>query len=319
MSNGRKKIPLRKRKLEIAVYAVIAILRIAILVTVVVLINNAGKKPVDEIPSQEEHSVISAPDISEPEDSSGQKSSPDESSQTSSEESKVSESSKVTSAPLPSEAHSASSETSGKVDGDYISYTVSGAAEVNEWYLHLVNYNHSMPDSWRPTSLKTIDSEGRKIDAKVYTAYRDLVSAAKADGINLYPISAYRSFDTQNTLFQNRVNRALNENPSFSREEAENEAAKHVTRPNTSDHELGLAVDFISVETSFENTAAGKWLAKNSTDYGFVLRYPKDKQDITKITYEPWHFRFVGVKHAKKMLELGMCLEEYVDYLAAQG
>ena len=183
MSNGRKKIPLRKRKLEIAVYAVIAILSIAILVTVVVLINNAGKKPVDEIPSQEEHSVISAPDISEPEDSGGQKLSPDESSQTSSEESKVSESSKVTSAPLPSEAHSASSETSGKVDGDYISYTVSGAAEVNEWYLHLVNYNHSMPDSWRPTSLKTIDSEGRKIDARVYTAYRDLVSAAKADGI----------------------------------------------------------------------------------------------------------------------------------------
>ena len=127
MSNGRKKIPLGKRKLEIAVYAVIAILSIAILVTVVVLINNAGKKPVDEIPSQEEHSVISAPDISEPE------SSQEDSSQAPSEESKVSESSKVTSAPLPSEAHSASSETSGKVDGDYISYTVSGAAEVNEW------------------------------------------------------------------------------------------------------------------------------------------------------------------------------------------
>lgn len=78
---------------------------------------------------------------------------------------------------------------------------------------------------------------------------------------------------------------------------------------------MGLAVDFNDAETTFESTKAFSWLKQNAEDYGFIMRYPKDKEDITKITYEPWHWRYVGKDNAKEMNRLGMCLEEYVEYL----
>ena len=105
----------------------------------------------------------------------------------------------------------------------------------------------------------------------------------------------------------------------MSEEEAKKEAATRVAIPGTSEHHLGLAVDINSVETSFENTKAFKWLQKNAENYGFVLRYPKDKKAITKIIYEPWHYRYVGVEHAKEMNRLGLCLEEYIDLLNDQN
>jgi D-alanyl-D-alanine carboxypeptidase len=105
----------------------------------------------------------------------------------------------------------------------------------------------------------------------------------------------------------------------LSEEKATEKAATMVARPGTSEHNLGLAVDINSVETSFENSKAFKWLQENAEDFGFVLRYPKDKKAITKIIYEPWHYRYVGVEHAKEMNRLGMCLEEYIEYLKAQN
>jgi D-alanyl-D-alanine carboxypeptidase len=115
------------------------------------------------------------------------------------------------------------------------------------------------------------------------------------------------------------VERAKNENPSFNQAQAEAYAATHVARPGTSEHQIGLAIDFNSVETDFGATAAGRWLKENANDYGFILRYEKDKQSLTGVTWEPWHYRFVGVKHAKRMTQLGYCLEEYVDYIRGGG
>lgn len=88
-----------------------------------------------------------------------------------------------------------------------------------------------------------------------------------------------------------------------------------INKPECSDHNLGLAVDFNYVKEDFENTKAFKWLTKNAENYGFILRYPKGKEYITKVDYEPWHWRYVGEENAKKMNELNMCLEEYVEYL----
>ena len=105
----------------------------------------------------------------------------------------------------------------------------------------------------------------------------------------------------------------------MTRAEAEKKAATIVALPGTSEHHLGLAVDINSVETSFEDTAAFRWLQENAENYGFILRYPKDKQEITKIIYEPWHYRYVGVEHAKTINGLGMCFEEYVEYLSNGG
>ena len=107
----------------------------------------------------------------------------------------------------------------------------------------------------------------------------------------------------------------VSEKLCYSDADAKTAAAKVVAIPGTSDHNLGLAVDLDSVETTYENTPQFKWLKEHCTEYGFVLRYPKDKSEITGIIYEPWHYRFVGVKAAKEMVDKNMCLEEYVEYL----
>ena len=100
-----------------------------------------------------------------------------------------------------------------------------------------------------------------------------------------------------------------------SKAEAEAKAATVVTRPGTSEHNTGFSADFNIAEDSFESTAMFTWMQEHAADYGFVLRFPKDKQEITGITYESWHYRFVGINNAKEMNRLNMCLEEYVEYM----
>ena len=110
----------------------------------------------------------------------------------------------------------------------------------------------------------------------------------------------------------------------MTRAEAEKKTEEYTARPKTSEHHTGLAIDITTDEwesagkglsISFENTDACKWLKANAHKYGFILRYPKEKESITKIKYEPWHFRYVGVEHATKIYNQGICLEEYIDSL----
>ena len=98
-------------------------------------------------------------------------------------------------------------------------------------------------------------------------------------------------------------------------QDAELLASKWVNKSETSEHNLGLAVDFNNVKRDFENTKEFAWLVENAEDYGFILRYKKEKRDITKVNYEPWHWRYVGVEHAKEINKLDMCLEEYIEYI----
>ena len=100
-----------------------------------------------------------------------------------------------------------------------------------------------------------------------------------------------------------------------SKEEAERLTLQTINKPGTSEHNLGLAVDLNYVNYDFEKSGAYKWLTENAEKYGFVQRYKKEKENITKVDYEPWHWRYVGEENAKKMNELDMCLEEYIDYL----
>ena len=105
------------------------------------------------------------------------------------------------------------------------------------------------------------------------------------------------------------------------------EAARWVAPPRQSEHNAGLAIDVVSRDYDqvygdlmheFEDFPAFTWLSEHCAEFGFILRYPEDKQEITGITYEPWHYRYVGVEHAQKMQELDLCLEEYWDYLLDQ-
>ena len=132
----------------------------------------------------------------------------------------------------------------------------------------------------------------------------------QADGITLTPLSGHRRISTQKTNFENKIQKYVNQ--GYSKAEATQMAAKIILPPGTSEHNAGIAMDIISLDVEFEQTQAFRWLQENAADYGFILRYPKDKQGITEITYEPWHWRYVGVENAKKIKASGQCLEEYL-------
>ncbi len=184
--------------------------------------------------------------------------------------------------------------------------------QIDDWRLTLANYDHLLPDDFE-IELADID-EHRQFDARAIGYLEDMMNAMKKDGItNIWVQSAYRSVARQKELYDNSINKYLKQGKT--QEEAEKLTLEYINKPGGSDHNLGLAVDFNYVDNTFENLAGFKWLMENAENYGFVLRYPKDKEDITKIEYESWHWRYVGQEHAKKMNELNMCLEEYIEYI----
>lgn len=184
----------------------------------------------------------------------------------------------------------------------------------NKRELVLVNYAHKLPADYEP-DLAEVD--GVQINAGAARAYRMMRDAAKKDGISLWVSSGYRSEERQGELFDREVEAF--EKTSGTREEAEAFAEKSVARPGHSEHSTGLAVDLNGVLDSFDNTDAFRWLDAHAQEYGFVLRYPKDKQEITKIKYEPWHYRYVGTRNAEIMKEKNLCLEEYLDFIGKTG
>lgn len=136
-----------------------------------------------------------------------------------------------------------------------------------------------------------------------------------------YVISSYRTHDYQKAAYERKIERVMDEDPTLTREEAAKIAATVVAYPGTSEHQLGYAVDIIDtqlwkLEQEQENLPAQQWLMANSWEYGFILRYPKDKTDSTGIIYEPWHYRYVGLEVAKELHESGLTLEEYLISLS---
>ncbi|MBR5247204.1 MAG: D-alanyl-D-alanine carboxypeptidase family protein [Clostridia bacterium] len=160
----------------------------------------------------------------------------------------------------------------------------------------------------------------KAVDRAAYQPLKDMFAAASEAGVPLNLVSAYRSIYLQDKLFTRSVNSYMK--AGYSEIDAINKANVERTFSGTSEHNTGLGFDILekgnwNLTESFENTPQFKWLMENAENYGFILRYDKDKTNITGIMYEPWHFRYVGVEHAKKMNELGLCLEEYIDYLEA--
>ncbi|XOQ44666.1 MAG: D-alanyl-D-alanine carboxypeptidase [Clostridium sp.] len=180
--------------------------------------------------------------------------------------------------------------------------------------LILVNYNHKLPAGYQPDLITVY---GVQINRRAAEAYEKMNIAAAKDGISLWISSAYRSSERQEELFQREID-AYSKTYS-SPQEAEAYAEKSVARPGYSEHSTGLALDLNGVRDDFDTTPAFRWLDEHAQEYGFVLRYPKDKQEITKIKYEPWHYRYVGIENAQIMKEKNLCLEEYIDYLQKNG
>lgn len=185
--------------------------------------------------------------------------------------------------------------------------------DANFGRLLLTNGSHPLPDDYDANVrqyLVEIDEEYRnnnyvtQIHRDIYPYITAMVAAAQADGVDLRVWSPFRSYSIQNDLFQRQVARVGGD---------EELAATVVARPGTSEHNTGLCADFNMADDAFESTAMYAWMSEHAEDYGFILRYPKDKQSVTDVIYESWHWRFVGINNAKEINNLGITLEEYIE------
>lgn len=189
----------------------------------------------------------------------------------------------------------------------------------DDWKLLLINKQHSIPDGYDfPLGDIQTMKGTMHCDARIIDDLLDMLQDARKEGIILQICSPYRDLEYQENLFNKKIKFYMNRGMSYM--EAYQRGSRIVAVPAASEHRLGLALDIVSdtytdLDEGFARTPAGIWLAENSYKYGFVLRYPKGKEDITGIDYEPWHFRYVGVDAAAVMTERGLTLEEFWDEL----
>lgn len=176
------------------------------------------------------------------------------------------------------------------------------------WNLILVNQNHSVPRDY-DVELTTL-SNGKKVDSRIYPSLQTMFNDARASGLSLFVREGYRTKNEQEDIMKNRVETYRQK--GYSRRESVKMAREYVVRPGASEHELGLAVDINTSKSNMQDKVYN-WLQNHSWRYGFILRYPSDKTDITGVSNEPWHFRYVGRDAAKTMKENNWCLEEYVE------
>lgn len=188
------------------------------------------------------------------------------------------------------------------------------AGDSDSWALALVNEEHPLDTSYEPAELKEVESE-RSVDARMYDDLAKMLDDAEAEGLSMYVASAYRSYDQQREVFNATMQTWIDE--GYTPLNAYDETKKSVAVPGTSEHATGLAVDIIASEYEALDDRQGdteeqKWLMEHCWEYGFILRYPQEKADITGIIYEPWHYRYVGKTAAKEITEQDITLEEYV-------
>lgn len=195
--------------------------------------------------------------------------------------------------------------------------TLAAESEKDEWYLKLVNADNPITEDDVPEVVtETLDNNGYQVDTRIVDAMEKMFQDAYNAGKSPIIVSAFRSWDTQTYLHENKIERVMNEE-GLDREDAVIKASTVVAKPGTSEHQIGLALDIVSSEyTNLDEkqmeTEDQKWLMENSWKYGFILRYPLDKSDITGVIFEPWHYRYVGEKAAKEITEQGITLEEYL-------
>lgn len=195
-----------------------------------------------------------------------------------------------------------------------------------DWSLVLVNAQHPLAETFTVKTEAIPGYDDRQFDSRAAQALTSMLKAAQADGCPLYLVSSYRSVSRQSALFLKKTN--FYKAQGFNQQDAENEAAKLVARPGTSEHNLGLAADIVSADwyqthddltAEFETTPAFAWLQQHAAEYGFILRYPNGKESVTGIDYEPWHYRYVGPTAAKEITQQQITLEEYITQRGENG
>lgn len=186
--------------------------------------------------------------------------------------------------------------------------------------LVLVNPWNQLPEDYQPELVMLEETvyvgEDEYVDARCAEALLQMIADCQADGNAPYICSTYRSLEKQQFLYNNKIRRLVDDGVDPA--EAPAIAAMSVALPNTSEHQLGLAVDIIdsyytNLDKGQEDTSTQRWLMENAWRYGFILRYPNGSSDITGIIYEPWHYRYVGPEYAQAIYESGLTLEEYLE------
>jgi len=198
--------------------------------------------------------------------------------------------------------------------------SADGVPEITpaDWPLTLINDAHPLTAEYIPALGQVTDSE-KQLEIHAAQAMNRLLADARKANVPCFLVSGYRSVDYQRELFRRKVQSYLDR--GFAPAEAEQQAAGWVARPGTSEHALGLAADLVSndwylthsdLTEDFDTTEQFRWLCEHGADYGFILRYPKEKEDITGVHYEPWHWRWVG-NTAAQIAQSGLCLEEWLS------
>lgn len=194
---------------------------------------------------------------------------------------------------------------------DYSFYTNTNKTDLSKGNLILVNKYYYLDEDYEPDDLVAIESGytswGGYLKSDAYMAFKEMVDAAYEDGINLYSVSPYRSYQTQYGLYHN-----------YASYDGYGRADTYSARPGYSEHQTGLAVDINSTDDSFAYTSEAKWLKNNAYKYGFILRYPSGKEYITGYQYEPWHYRYVGKDVAEDIYDLDITYEEYYAYYVSK-
>ena len=183
-----------------------------------------------------------------------------------------------------------------------------------------MNEANPLPEDYEPDTAEA--DNGYLFDIRAVEPLRALLQAGREAGLDLVVTSGWRSWAYQEQLFEDKVSRVMS-GTGLDRAAAEEAAADEVARPGTSEHQLGLAVDIISnahpeLNSAWAETEEAKWLKAHCAEYGFILRYPPEKSEITGITWEPWHFRYVGEEAAVYIMENDLCLEEYLAEMCAK-
>lgn len=184
------------------------------------------------------------------------------------------------------------------------------------WMLLLINAQNVLPDNFMPKTEQV--ENGHMVDARIVSDLQDMLDGCRAAGLSPLICSSYRTYEMQAALFNDKITRLIEE--GYSPEAAKEKASTVVAMPGTSEHETGLALDLVdqnnqNLDETQEYTPVQQWLFNHSWEYGFILRYPNDKSDITGIIYEPWHYRYVGKEATQAIHETGLCLEEYLEII----
>ena len=172
----------------------------------------------------------------------------------------------------------------------------------------LVNKDNPLPEDYK---VELTEYDNHLVSKEIIDELEKMYKDAKKDGVNLNINTAYRDKKEQQEILDRRIKLYASE--GLTQKEAKKKALTEVQLPGCSEHETGLAIDFSNPSKPEDNEPMWKWLNANSYKYGFILRYPKDKMDITKVSNEEWHYRYVGKDIAKEMKNTGECLEEYIN------